>query len=139
MKTRHNGELWIKKLQKKYYYWSYFTINFVIELQLFWWFRFEKKNSNFEQSINVQYFCAFLFQNTPLWPVNHPQWPISSFLAHYCCQIGNYDSTQKLITEIIISGLKFKTKVLTLGLKYFSGKNLVVEKENVDSSLPSVI
>ena len=97
------------------------------------------KTSSLREPANVQYFCAFLIQNAPLWHVNLPQWPISSFLAHYCCQIGNYDSTQKLITEIIISGLKFKTKVLTLGLKYFSGKNLVVEKENVDSSLPSVI
>ena len=128
MKTWHNGEHWIKKLQKNCYYWSYFTINFVIELQLFWWFRFEKKISKFEQSINVQYFCAFMFQNTPLWPVNHPQWPISSFLAHYCCQIGNYDSTQKLITEIIISGLKFKTKVLTSGLKKFLQKEFSCRK-----------
>ena len=46
---------------------------------------------------------------------------------------------QDQMIRAIISGLEFKTKVLTLGLKYFSGKNLVVEKENVDSSLPSAI
>ena len=86
------------------------------------------KTSSLREPANVQYFCAFLIQNAPLWHVNLPQWPISSFLAHYCCQIGNYDSTQKLITEIIISGLKFKTKVLTLGLKKFLQKEFSCRK-----------
>ena len=61
-----------------------------------------------------KFLCFFDSKCPAMRHVNLPQWPISSFLAHYCCQIGNYDSTQKLITEIIISGLKFKTKVLTL-------------------------